>query len=191
MFLTLREKRQQKMAAFRAVILTMNTAGLLFCLYLERILASVTKNREMEELCNRLILENGFLLEEFTTVIRIAQGFLLVLILGLCIMVYHLIAHEVQARGRIHELLYSIGYRALYVYAYEFVYELWDLLFGFVASCVGLGFVRFWLMGIGDIKNVLEAVGWNPGRELAVFLVVLFLLFVLDACAVFLKGMRS
>ncbi len=47
MFLTLKEKKQQKIRILvRAIVLSMNTIGLLLCLYIISILTVITKKKK-------------------------------------------------------------------------------------------------------------------------------------------------
>lgn len=125
MFLTLKEKKQQKIRILvRVVVLSMNTIGLLLCLYIVSILTVITKKKEAIDLLNKLLFGGGFLPEEFNTVIKVAQMIIFIFMLGLSIVIYSLLVHEIQARLHIHKLLYALGYTKLQVFFYEFIYEM-------------------------------------------------------------------
>lgn len=181
MFLTLREKRQQWIRLiFRTAVLAVNTTGLFVCLYLENVLMIVTGNQETAVLFNRVLAGNRFLLEEFNAVVKAAQIIIFVLTIGLCIMVYYLIAHEIQIRARIHQLLHCIGYKPLQVFAYEFMYELWDLFFGFVISTTWFVILRTWIMKMKNVEEIFQKLHWNISRELIIFAGVFITLNILD-----------
>ncbi len=128
MFLTLKEKKQQKIRILvRAIVLSMNTIGLLLCLYIISILTVITKKKEAIDLLNKLLFRGGFLPEEFNTITKVAQMIIFMFMLGLSIVIYSLLVHEIQTRLHIHKLLYTLGYTRLQVFFYEFTYEMWDL----------------------------------------------------------------
>lgn len=181
MFFTLREKRQQWLRlVFRIIVLTVNITGLFLCLYLESIFTMVTEDRETAALFNRLLTGNGFLLEEFNAVIRNIQAVIFVLTVGLCVMIYYLIAHEIRVRVYIHKLLYCIGYKPVWILTYEFMYELWDLFFGVVISLVSFIILRTQIMRIEKMEEIFQELHWNIGEDLIVFVGVFIVLNILD-----------
>lgn len=181
MILPLREKKQQKIRfVFRIGILTIDLAGLFLCLYLESILMKISGNPDVEILFQNLIQQNGFILQEFNTAISAAKFIVIILTVGLCVMLYQLISHEVQSRIRIHRLMHCIGYRRLQIYVHEFVYQMWDLLCGFVIS----GGI-FIILRIGTTKNrrimeVFDTLHWRMQWDLFVFAGVLVLVCLLN-----------
>lgn len=187
MILTLSEKKQQWIRwMFRIMILAVDITGLFVCLYLENILAALTGNQEVEGLFINMLRRNQFLLGEFNTAVRVGQCVIFILLAGLCIMIYHLIIHEIQTRARIHHLLYCIGYRSIQVYVYEFIYGLWDLFFGVVLSSIGFAVFFAWVMKMEHVVRVLEALHWNRGRDLFIFFLLIILLFLLNVlCCIF------
>lgn len=181
MVLTLREKKRNWVRyIFRIAILTVDIAGLYACLYLEVILTALSGNQKIETLLIDILRKNPFLLEELNTAIKAAQCIVLVLLAGLCSMICHLILHEVQARVRIRKLLYCIGYKNMQVYAYEFLYEFWDLFFGTVLSAVGFAVFSEWIIRIEGAGRVLKAIHWNAGKNLFVFFMTMLVLLVLN-----------
>lgn len=181
MLLTLREKRRQWIRLiFRTVVLAINTTGLFLCLYLENVLMIVTENQETAALFNNVLVGNRLLLEEFNAVVKTAWTLILVLTIGLCIMIYCLVAHEIQVRAHIHQLLHCVGYRPLQVFAYEFIYELWDLFFGFAISTVWFVIFRTWIMKMKNVEEIVQKLHWNISRELMIFAGVFLILNILD-----------
>ncbi len=176
MFLTLREKKMAKLRfLFRAAVLAADTFGLFVCLYLEEALIMISGSTEKGDV-NSIFLGNGFLLEEFTAAVQVAQLALGVLVGGLCVLIYHLAALEAKARARTRRLLSCLGYRDLQIILYEFTYELWDFLSGFMTSSVVVIFFRKRIAGIENVQKLLAAVSWDFGNDAGIFLLVFLLL---------------
>lgn len=183
MILTLREKRRQRVRfAFRIGILTIDIAGLFLCLYLETILMKLSGNPDVEILFQKLIQQNGFILQEFNTAISAAKFILLILTVGLCVMLYQLINHEVGSRAHIRRLMHCIGYRRLQIYIHEFVYEMWDLLCGLAISGGIFIVLRIWIWTTknGMIMEVFEMLHWSMQWDFIVFAGVLVLVCLLN-----------
>ncbi len=181
MILTLREKRRQKIRlAFRIGILAIDIAGLFLFLYLENILMKISKNPDVEILFQNLLRQNAFILQEFNAAISAAKVIMLILAVGLCVMLYQLISHEVQSRARIRRLMRCIGYRTLQIYIHEFVYEMWDLLWGFIISGGIFSVLRIWITKNEKIMEVFETLHWSMQWDLFVFAGVLVLLCLLN-----------
>lgn len=181
MILTLREKRRQKIRlAFRIGILAIDIAGLFLCLYLETILMKISKNPDVEILFENLLRQNAFILQEFNAAISAAKFILFILVAGLCVMLYQLINHEVQSRAHIHRLMHCIGYRTLQIYIHEFVYEVWDLLWGFVISGGIFIVLRIWITKNGKVMDVFKMLHWSVQGDLFVFFGVMVLVCLLN-----------
>lgn len=181
MILTLREKRRQKIRlAFRIGILAIDIAGLFLCLYLETILMKISKNPDVEILFENLLRQNAFILQEFNAAISAAKFILFILVAGLCVMLYQLINHEVQFRAHIHRLMHCIGYRTLQIYLHEFVYEVWDLLWGFVISGGIFIVLRIWITKNGKVMDVFKMLHWSVQGDLFVFFGVMVLVCLLN-----------
>lgn len=181
MILTLREKRRQKIRlAFRIGILAIDIAGVFLCLYLETILMKISKNPDVEILFENLLRQNAFILQEFNAAISAAKFILFILVAGLCVMLYQLINHEVQSRAHIHRLMHCIGYRTLQIYIHEFVYEVWDLLWGFVISGGIFIVLRIWITKNGKVMDVFKMLHWSVQGDLFVFFGVMVLVCLLN-----------
>lgn len=181
MILTLREKRRQKIRlAFRIGILSIDIAGLFLCLYLEIILMKISGNPDVEILFQNLMKQNAFILQEFNTAISAAKFILSILAVGLCVMLYQLISHEVQSRARICRLMHCIGYRTLQIYIHEFAYEMWDLLWGFVISGGIFIVLRIWITKNGKVMEVFETLHWSAQWDFIVFAGALVLVCLLN-----------
>ena len=181
MILTLREKRRQKIRlAFRIGILAIDIAGVFLCLYLETILMKISKNPDVEILFENLLRQNAFILQEFNAAISAAKFILFILVAGLCVMLYQLINHEVQSRAHIHRLMHCIGYRTLQIYIHEFVYEVWDLLWGFVISGGIFIVLRIWITKNGKVMDVCKMLHWSVQGDLFVFFGVMVLVCLLN-----------
>ena len=148
---------------------------------------SHNEKKEAIDLLNKLLFRGRFLPEEFNTITKVAQMIIFMFMLGLSIVIYSLLVHEIQTRLHIHKLLYALGYTRLQVFFYEFTYEMWDLFLGFIVNTIVFTRLILWIIERKEITEISDVVPLYLGTYPFLYILVLFILFGLNIVCCVLK----
>lgn len=170
MWIALREKKYQGFRyIFRLLTVMLDILGVFFCLYLEKFFAILYENPNMVYALKKMTKVNVFLQEELNMVLFGLRILMWILLVGLFVFIYYLVAHETLARLKVMNLLDYIGYKKYQIFAYEFIFEIYDIIISYIISASVLVIAKLLISRINITKKMFEIVGWCWKMDIIIF----------------------